>query len=70
MGLPRAAFPTITPDWIVQVEEESLQREPLQQWSIQKLAPQDFNVDDMPISIKVPFKLFVNGKEWQGHTIG
>jgi hypothetical protein len=34
------------------------------------LVPQDFNVDDMPISIKIPFTLFVNGKEWQGHTIG
>jgi hypothetical protein len=34
------------------------------------LVPQDFSVDDGPISIKVPFKLFVNGKEWQGHTIG
>ena len=34
------------------------------------LVPQDFTVDDVPISIKMPFTLFVNGQEWQGHTIG
>jgi hypothetical protein len=34
------------------------------------LVPQDFTVDDVPISIKVPFEVFVNGKPWQGHTIG
>lgn len=34
------------------------------------LVPQDFTVDDGPVSIKVPFQLLVNGKNWQGHTIG
>lgn len=34
------------------------------------LAPQDFTIDDGPVSIKVPFQVFVNGKEFQGHTIG
>jgi hypothetical protein len=34
------------------------------------LAPQDFTLDDVPISIKVPFELLVNGKQWRGHTIG
>ena len=34
------------------------------------LVPQDFTVDDVPISIKIPFTVFLNGKEWQGHTIG
>ncbi len=34
------------------------------------LVPQDFTVDDVPISIKLPFEVFVNGKPWQGHTIG
>jgi hypothetical protein len=35
-----------------------------------KLVPQDFTVDDVPISIKVPFEVVINGKPWQGHTIG
>jgi hypothetical protein len=34
------------------------------------LVAQDFTVDDVPISIKIPFTVFVNGNEWQGHTIG
>jgi len=34
------------------------------------LVPQDFTVDDVPISIKLPFEVFVDGKPWQGHTIG
>jgi len=34
------------------------------------LVPQDFTVDDGPVSIKVPFQLLVNGKNWQGHTVG
>ena len=34
------------------------------------VVPQDFTVDDVPISIKIPFGLFVNGNEWQGHAIG
>ncbi len=34
------------------------------------LVPQDFTVDDGPVSIKVPFQLLVNGKNWHGHTIG
>ena len=34
------------------------------------LVPQDFTVDDVPISVKIPFKVFVNGKEWQGRSIG
>jgi len=34
------------------------------------LVPRDFTVDDGPVSIKVPFQVFVNGKEFQGHTIG
>ncbi len=34
------------------------------------LLPKDFSVDDGPISIKMPFRLFVNGKEWEGHPIG
>lgn len=28
------------------------------------LVPQDFTVDDVPISVKVPFEVFVNGKPW------
>jgi len=35
-----------------------------------RLIPQDFSVDDAPISIKLPFKLFINSKEYQGHAIG
>jgi hypothetical protein len=34
------------------------------------LVPQDFSVEDVPISIQVPFQLLVNGKEWKGHTVG
>ena len=34
------------------------------------LVPQDFTVDDGPVSVKVPFQLLVNGKNWHGHTIG
>jgi len=34
------------------------------------LVPQEFTIDDGPVSIKVPFQVFVNGKEFQGHTIG
>ncbi len=34
------------------------------------LMPQEFTIDDGPVSIKVPFQVFVNGKEFQGHTIG
>jgi len=34
------------------------------------LIPQEFTIDDGPVSIKVPFQVFVNGKEFQGHTIG
>ncbi len=34
------------------------------------LVPQDFTVDDVPISIKVPFEVFVNGRKWQGHSFG
>jgi len=30
------------------------------------LVPQDFSVDDVPISIQVPFQVLVNGKEWKG----
>ena len=36
----------------------------------QNLVPQDFSVDDVAISIKVPFQLLVNGEEWHGHTVG
>ena len=32
------------------------------------LVPQDFSVDDVPISIQLPIQLLVNGKEW--HTLG
>jgi hypothetical protein len=31
---------------------------------------QDFTVDDVPISIKVPFEVLVNGKVWQGRGFG
>ena len=34
------------------------------------LVPQEYSVDDGPVSIKLPFKLFVNGEEWRGHSIG
>ena len=34
------------------------------------LVSRDFNVDDVAISIKVPFQLLVNGEEWHGHTVG
>ena len=34
------------------------------------LVPQDFTVDDGLVSIKVPFQLLVNGKDWRGHTVG
>ena len=34
------------------------------------LVPRDFTGDDVPISIKLPFEVFVNRKPWQGHTIG
>jgi len=34
------------------------------------LVPQEFTIDDGPVSIKVPFQVFVNGKEFQGRTIG
>ena len=27
-------------------------------------------MDDGPVSVKVPFQLLVNGKNWHGHTIG
>jgi hypothetical protein len=34
------------------------------------LAPQEFTVDDGPVSVQVPFQLLVNGKDWHGHTVG
>jgi len=30
-----------------------------------QFVPQDFTVDDVPISIRLPFSVFVNGKEWR-----
>ena len=34
------------------------------------LVPQDFTVDDVPISIELPFEVLVDGTPWQGRTIG
>jgi hypothetical protein len=34
------------------------------------LVPREFTIDDGPVSISVPFQVLVNGKEFQGHTIG
>ncbi len=34
------------------------------------LVPEDFKVDDVPISIEIPFEVFINGKPWTGHSFG
>jgi hypothetical protein len=34
------------------------------------LVPKDFIGENVPISITIPFEVLINGKLWQGHTIG
>jgi hypothetical protein len=34
------------------------------------LVPKDFIGENVPISLTIPFEVLINGRRWQGHTIG